>query len=131
MKKLHCASVPCSTCPYRKDVPSGVWDASEYAKLRDYDNNEAFATFHCHQEAEIGKPTVCRGWLSVHFESVAARLAVLNEKVTVEELYAEPLVPLYASGNEAADAGMKDIKRPKAKARKAIDRLSKKRGYAK
>lgn len=23
----------CESCPYRRDVPSGIWDRSEYAKL--------------------------------------------------------------------------------------------------
>ena len=28
---------PCPTCPYRRNCPSGLWDASEYARLIDYD----------------------------------------------------------------------------------------------
>nr|WP_280343300.1 DUF6283 family protein [Nocardia neocaledoniensis] len=27
---------PCVSCPYRRDVPSGVWDFGEYEKLRGY-----------------------------------------------------------------------------------------------
>lgn len=25
--------VPCGTCPYRRDVPAGIWHGEEYAKL--------------------------------------------------------------------------------------------------
>ena len=28
---------PCASCPYRCDVPSGVWHPDEYAKLEVYD----------------------------------------------------------------------------------------------
>jgi hypothetical protein len=30
---------PCPSCPYRKDVPSGVWAPEEYDKLPAYDND--------------------------------------------------------------------------------------------
>ena len=35
MNKQEVRSQPCSSCPYRKDVPSGVWAHHEYEKLRD------------------------------------------------------------------------------------------------
>lgn len=118
---------PCESCPYRRDVPSGIWAREEYEKLRGYDENTAFGTFLCHHSPDMNRNAVCRGWLSVQCESAAARLAVLSGQVTDEQRYATPLVPLYASGNEAADAGIRGIKRPNAKARKLIDRLKAKR----
>ncbi|MEV6909068.1 DUF6283 family protein [Amycolatopsis sp. NPDC051071] len=33
------AEAPCRSCPYRRDVPSGVWDISEYEKLARYDRD--------------------------------------------------------------------------------------------
>lgn len=30
---MKCRTEPCETCPYRRDVPSGVWSADEYRKL--------------------------------------------------------------------------------------------------
>ena len=127
MKPLNVLPVPCSSCPYRLDTPAGVWHPDEYEKLREYDDNSSLATFLCHQSFEIGKDTVCRGWLSVHCESVAARLAVMRGDVTAEQLYAEVQVALYATGNQAADAGMRGVKRPSKQARKVIRRLSKRR----
>jgi hypothetical protein len=36
---LTCAARPCASCPYRKDVPSGIWAAHEYTKLLAYDGD--------------------------------------------------------------------------------------------
>ena len=48
---------PCPSCPYRRDVPSGIWHESEYAKLPQFDGPTqdqlaagAFALFHCHSQ---------------------------------------------------------------------------------
>lgn len=113
---LHCAPRPCVSCPYRIDVPSGVWAADEYAKLRGYDSTDhatmPLATFHCHQENATGVPTVCRGWLSVHADSIAVRMAIIDGKVTADDVYATPEVPLHPSGTAAAEHGLRDIERP-------------------
>ena len=36
-EKLHVAQSPCTSCPYRRDAPAGVWDKSDYEKLRGRD----------------------------------------------------------------------------------------------
>ena len=127
--KLIVPTKPCESCPYRKDVPRGIWDKSEYEKLRDYDDGpqgqQSFSAFLCHHSPQIGQDAVCRGWLSVHSESVAVRLMIIKGTVTPEQVYAETPCELYASGNEAADAGIKGIKRPSIKAREAIGKLTK------
>lgn len=57
------APSPCSSCPYRRDVPSGLWGANEYAKLRDYDNPtwaQPPGIFQCHQTgADDDKARLC------------------------------------------------------------------------
>lgn len=123
---LRCPPTPCSTCPYRRDTPPGIWDASEYRKLPGYDaGGMALATFHCHQERATGVPTVCRGWLAVHgFDSIAIRLAVARGVIETEQVEAPCPVPLYGSGAEACAAGLAGVRRPCAKARRAIRRLS-------
>lgn len=83
--------------------------------------------FFCHQTPVIGQETACRGWLTVHSESVAARLAVHQGLVTDEQRYALVSVPLYSSGEEAADAGEAKIKRPGKAARKMIERIVRRR----
>lgn len=133
-KPLFMAPAPCTTCPYRRDTPTGIWDRSEYEKLPAYDNREfgatPVATFHCHQEKEIGKPTVCRGWLSVHPDCLAVRLARCSGLITREQMAEIPIKPdpaLYSSGTQAFREGIKGIKRPGKKARVAIEKLTKRR----
>lgn len=108
---------PCVSCPYRVDVPSGVWSKSEYEKLRGYDGETwetDRASFLCHNTSTVGaeNDTLCRGWLTTHPESLAVRFLMLEHKVTVEQIDADPGVPLHASGNEAADFGERDIDNP-------------------
>lgn len=114
---------PCPSCPYRKDCPSGIWHHQEYEKLRTYDSNSwgAFAKFMCHTE----KSKLCRGWVSVHCESVAVRLCMARKEITADEVYATPPLSLFASGNAAANHGQKHITRPNKAAQKMIGRLLK------
>jgi hypothetical protein len=120
---LPVPSSPCTSCPYRRDTPAGVWAPEEYAKLPGYDTNERFELFLCHQGPLAKKQTVCRGWLSVHCESVAARLAVARGDIESDERYTPVAEPLYESGTEAAKAGLRAVRRPGRKAREVIARL--------
>ncbi|HEX7277544.1 MAG TPA: DUF6283 family protein [Acidimicrobiales bacterium] len=120
---VHVAPRPCNTCPYVTTTPAGVWHPDEYDNLPRYDTNESLGLFLCHQSAATGVPTACRGWLSVHQESAAARLGVLAGAITEEQRYAPSLVPLYGSGREARDAGMEGVDAPDGRALAAIDRL--------
>lgn len=117
---LYAAPRPCVSCPYRVDCPSGVWALSEYEKLREYDDQPsgipAIGTFHCHQENAIDIPTVCRGWLTVHADSIAVRLAIMDGRVTVEQRDAPVAEPLFESGVAAADHGEGDLIDPSPEA---------------
>lgn len=139
---LTVAKNPCSTCPYRKDTPPGVWLADEYEKLRLYDEPEfdrdrpqdwqlpTLAVFLCHHSLTQAADTLCRGWLSVHSDSVAVRLAVANRIVTWEQVDAPVTVELYADGNEAANAGEAAVEHPSADAARAASRLVRQRERA-
>ena len=118
---MKCLPEPCASCPYRQDVPSGVWHPSEYAKLPQYDDNEAFGIFLCHNTQD----TVCRGWLNVHAESVAVRLAVATGKISRDAPYMPTVAKLFSSGREAAAHGLRNIKAPDAKAKRTIAKVSK------
>lgn len=131
---LHMAATPCTTCPYRRDTPTGIWSRDEYEKLPAYDQRDfggaPMATFHCHQEPQIGKPTVCRGWLSVHPDCIAVRMAYFSGLITKEMMAEIPVKPdpaLYSSGAQACRAGLKGVKRPGKKAKAAIEKLSKRK----
>lgn len=60
LKRGPCSSTPCGSCPYRTDVPVGVWHTSNFRSLllsdRDPDNGNVFG---CH----LADGTICRGWL--------------------------------------------------------------------
>jgi hypothetical protein len=116
---------PCGTCPYRRDVPSGVWDRTEYARLAEYDREtweQPAALFMCHQRPD----RLCAGWVGVHdmAHNLALRLASLNRRLMPEVLDAvfafRSPVPLFRSGAQAARHGMREIRQPGRNARRAI-----------
>lgn len=130
-------SVGCSTCPYRRDTPPGIWAPVEYEKLREYDEGggqlipfpdgsehrmPAITTFHCHQENVTVEDTVCRGWLSVHADSVAVRLAC-SLGLDWRKVPTEPEPIYYATGAEAADAGLAGCDDPAPEAKKRVENL--------
>lgn len=126
-----CAKAPCKSCPYRHDVPSGVWAKSEYRKLPEYDGDVpeqlmkgAVGVFDCHQR----DGNMCAGWIATHGAKnlLALRLAPAGSIARAVYAYQSP-VPVFASGEEAAKHGMREIKRPKDAARKMVERLTRKR----
>lgn len=117
---------PCSSCPYRKDVPSGVWSHDTYEILRPYDEptgGQPFAPFGCHATPEF----FCHGWAVVHtsrgneFDLLSLRMC----RTGYPDI-PEAAVPLFASGNEAADHGQADLDNPSLEARQAVDKLVRK-----
>lgn len=117
-------SESCSACPYRRDVPSGVWHESEYEKLRPYDNDTAYqpqAPFFCHATQEF----LCHGWAVVGgYDLLALRILELS---ALEPIDIPPTrVPLFSTHAEAADHGLAEVKRPSRKARSVGDRLLRK-----
>lgn len=119
---------PCATCPYRRDVASGVWDAEEYAKLPRYDE-ETFAqpveVFCCHSDPAC----LCAGWVA-HWESyelLALRIGIARGTVDPESMRYRTDVPLFASGMAAAEHGIADIEAPSEAAYAAIMKIRRRR----
>lgn len=120
------SKAPCGTCPYRKDVPAGVWAAEEYEKLPGYDGDVldqllagATGLFMCHQN----DGHLCAGWVGCHdmYHSLAVRL----QSVAPETFdYVSP-VPLFASGAEAAAHGLSGVPNPDERAKAAMRKLTK------
>lgn len=128
---------PCASCPYRRDVPSGVWAASEYDKLIAYDADTPLQPpnlFLCHQtSAEDSARRVCAGWLGCHGDSLlAVRLAAAYGALAEGDLAAafnyRTDVALFESGASAAAHGRRDIDDPDDRARGAIAKISRRRG---
>lgn len=116
-------SEPCSSCPYRQDVPSGLWAAHEYEKLRGYDEPtgaQPIAAFACHATPEH----FCHGWAVVHsnrghaYELLALRL----RRYDTRNVPVSRTVALWSSGNEAADWGQRDVENPTDE---AVERVAK------
>jgi hypothetical protein len=124
------AANPCGSCPYRRDVPSGVWDAEEYEKLPEYDNDTATqppGVFLCHQQ----NGRACAGWAGCHdmTQSLGVRLACSVGAIEDVDAFFDfkTDIPLWATGEEAAAHGVESIQAPDAEAQKIIDKLLAKR----
>lgn len=86
--------------------------------------NPNMATFHCHQSNATGRPTICRGWLSVERDSIGARLLQSFGRIEPEDVPTEDESDVYYStGTEACEAGLRDIECPSTEARLLAHRL--------
>lgn len=122
------AKNPCGSCPYRRDVPAGIWHPDEYAKLPEYDlptGEQPPGIFICHQQNQ--RP--CSGWVGCHDmeETLALRFAVLRNDLTPATVaaildYTTP-TPLFATGLEAAVHGLAGVADPDQRAQRMIDKL--------
>lgn len=126
---LRCAKAPCKSCPYRKDVPSGVWSAIEYNKLPEYDgsildqvmtpNHRAGGIFMCHQN----DVSICAGWVGTHGAGNLLALRVTRNLIDPSVWSYESPVPLFASGAQAAEHGKKSIRRPSERSKRMVKTL--------
>lgn len=124
---LKVRSRPCPSCPYRRDVPSGIWAADEYVKLPGYDGDVpeqaaagAFALFHCHTAPD----RLCAGWAGCHDMENNLAVRMNAERLDLDAVlgYGSP-VPLFASGAEAAGHGLRDLLAPSDDARRKMRQL--------
>ena len=119
------AKKPCGSCPYRRDVPSGIWHRHEYEKLLQYDGEtwqQAPAIFMRHQN----DGHLCSGWLACH--DTHHLLALRINKVDPSAFGYTSEVPLFGSVREAHDHGVRDIPEPGARANRMMAGLLRKRG---
>lgn len=123
------AGAPCKSCPYRKDVPSGVWAPEEYEKLPKFDGeiidqlqNGGAGLFMCHQQ----DGNLCAGWLATHGTDNLLALRLHGHEVKPEVWAYKTRAPVFKSGAEAAAHGMAEIEVPGVKAQRTIDRLVRK-----
>lgn len=113
---------PCGSCPYRRDVPSGIWAAEEYAKLPAYDGPtwaQPPALFMCHQQDGC----LCGGWLAAHDREQLLTLRIHRHRLDPGVWDYEPGVPVFGSGAQAAAHGIAEIVNPGPEAQRKIDGL--------
>ena len=122
--------IPCGTCPYRRDVPAGIWHGDEYAKLPAYDAETPFqpmALFMCHQRDGC----LCGGWLLTHDRDHLLALRVHAHNVDLSVWSYAPPIEVFASGAEAAAHGISGIENPSPEAQRKIDGLVRQRATSK
>jgi hypothetical protein len=97
-------------------VPSGIWAPEEYEALRKYDLDttgqaeaKAYGVLFCHQV----NGAVCAGWAACHDmdENLGLRLAHNLVDVVFTRAYTTD-VPVFGSGAEAAEHGLRDVDNP-------------------
>jgi hypothetical protein len=103
-----------------------VWAPEEYAKLVEYDRptgEQPHAMFMCHHAGG----EICAGWVAHNdpIELLALRLAMLRGDIDPETFDYTTTVPLFPTGQAAAEHGMRDILEPGEDAREAIRKLVK------
>ena len=110
---LVVAPNPCASCPYRRDVPSGVWDPSEYAKLPAYDadtGDQPWQAFGCHRD----DGRLCAGWLGHRRprELLAVRIGVIGNIYPAKIMDYTTDVPLFGTGAAACAHGLAQVDAP-------------------
>ena len=107
-------SSPCSSCPYRTDVPPGVWAPEEYEKLLAFDREtgcQPQAVFLCHSDPE----KACSGWATCHEGRPGRELLALRIRYP-RELLPDHGVPIFSSAKTAALHGLSGVEHPPAEA---------------
>jgi hypothetical protein len=128
------APSPCTSCPYRRDTPAGIWSSEEYDKLRVYDEPDdpynPPGVFACHyNDPGDQRLRVCSGWAHVHGPGspLGLRYSVVSGQISQADAsavigYVSP-VAMFGSGAEAADHGQSRIDNPDTAARTMIARI--------
>lgn len=134
---------PCASCPYRRDVPPGVWDAEEYEKLLKFDPpatapdgrpwrpgfepnmSQDEAIFLCHQQ----DGHLCAGWVGCHgpHQLMGVLIGVIDGRIDPAVYDYETDVQLFDSGHDAAEHGLSGIDNVTAAAQAIIDKIIRKR----
>lgn len=131
-KRYKAPKAPCKSCPYRRDVPAGVWHPEEYAKLPKYDGETfeqidgGLSLFLCHQ----GKEELCGGWLACHDPGELLALRLHGHEVDPSVFRYKTSVPVFGSGREAAEHGLSGVDDPDERALRTINRLDDKLGLS-
>ncbi|MEP3667764.1 MAG: DUF6283 family protein [Roseibium sp.] len=118
--------VPCGSCPYRRDVPAGIWHPEEYAKLPEYDQETAYqplGIFMCHQKDGC----LCGGWLLTHDRDHLLALRIAGHRLDPSVWDYAPEVEVFDSGAAAAQHGLSGVNAPSEEAQRRIKGIERQR----
>ena len=91
MSFIFVERTPCSSCPYRQDVPTGVWDPQHFLDVLKADA-EPFrgAMWGCHKYVKKEEQSFCAGWLldqrRRNFPSIQLRLRMMTDDALARDL---------------------------------------------
>ena len=121
---------PCGSCPYRCDSPSGLWSRDHYELLPEFDkptHEQPMNPFGCHQN----NGHLCAGWVATHDmeQSLGLRTWLSFKQITIEVVDAclnySTTVPLFKSGQEAMEHGLREFAEPSERTKKIAAKLVK------
>jgi len=108
--KMAVCHKPCAQCPWRKDVPTGVFPAEAYRLSAPTAYDAAMSTFACHMKGR--KAVTCAGFMMRHSENnLAVRLNQTTGRVDLRKV-TDGGFPLYRSYTDMAVANGVDPKDP-------------------
>jgi hypothetical protein len=103
-EKRHQRKKPCSQCPWRSDLPVGVFPADAFRESAKTSYDMAESVFGCHMSKIESGPHTCVGFLLRHGENnLQVRFATAEDRFDFEGLN-DGGYPLYESYREMAVA---------------------------
>ena len=104
-------SRPCEQCPWREDVPTGVFPPAAFITSAPTAYDGAISTFGCHMNP-VENPATCAGFLLRHgVNNLGVRLAIISDRLDLDRISAAKL-PIYESYREMAIANGVDPNDP-------------------
>jgi hypothetical protein len=100
---------PCAKCPWRQDAPLNLWPDEELQRMYVACQDDGISVMCCHANRHLpmDDPRVvpCIGWAWVlRFDAIGVRIAVMTERLTVEQIEATDGPQLYVSFDAMLEA---------------------------
>ena len=93
---------PCANCPWRRDAEPGYWHPDHFRDIWRTCQDDGHSLMLCHKSSkDVDEPLVCQGWIRVlKTDAVGVRIALIQGRVTAEEMDDLDTADLYASFDE-------------------------------
>jgi len=102
-RKHVARKTPCEQCPWREDVPTGVFPAEAYRHSAHTAYDAAMSTFACHM-AGAQHPATCAGFLLRHgAHNLSVRIALSGERIDLDKI-SDGGFPIYETYRDMAVA---------------------------
>ena len=113
--------LPCEQCPWRADLPTGVFPVAAFRHSANTAYDMSGNTFGCHMQG-LGKPATCAGFLMRGADhNLGVRMAIATGRYDPREV-SDGGFPLYDDYRSMAEANGVDHDDPALKACRDKDR---------